>query len=419
MRGVEIIKRKRDGHPLEAADIREFVLAAARGLWPDYQLSALLMAIVWRGMSMAETAALTAEMANSGDRYRWDDIPGPKADKHSTGGVGDKTSLILAPLAAACGVVVPMMSGRGLGHSGGTLDKLESIPGFRVSLPPARIRAALRTVGVAMIGQTAKVAPADRKLYALRDVTGTVECIPLITASILSKKLAEGIDALVLDVKYGRGAFMKTKAMAKTLASTIQQVGEANQLKMETVLSPMENPLGRMVGNSLEVIESIETLRGHGPKDLTDLSCDLAARMVHASGLTTTKKEADRKVREALESGRGLEKFRQIVERQGGDPRVVDRTELLPTAPKRVVIAASKSGRLAGLHAEKIGLGCLMLGAGRAKADDAVDPAVGLKILVPPGETVSAGDGVLEVHYRKESDLTRARPLLQEAIEIE
>src|SRR4051812_22523689 len=271
MRAIDIIRRKRDGGELSPAEVEAFALAAANGTWPDYQLSAFLMAVFFRGMTPAETAALTKAMTESGTRYRWDDVPGPKVDKHSTGGVGDKTSLVLAPLAAACGVIVPMMSGRGLGHSGGTLDKLESIPGFRVGLEQDELRAGLKAIGVGMIGQTARVAPADRKLYALRDVTATVESVPLITASILSKKLAEGIDALVMDVKAGRGAFMKTRDQARTLARSIVDVGTANGVRTEALITGMDFPLGRAVGNALEVVESLETLKGNGPKDLEDL----------------------------------------------------------------------------------------------------------------------------------------------------
>src|SRR3954462_3107083 len=270
MRAVDVIRAKRDGQPLTREQVEAFVYAATYGTWPEYQLAALLMAIWLRGMTDQETAWLTAAMANSGAILDLSDVPGPKIDKHSTGGVGDKTSLILAPLAAACGVVVPMMSGRGLGHSGGTLDKLESIPGFRVGLSEAEFRSALRDVGLGMIGQTSDVAPADKTLYSLRDVTGTVESIPLITASILSKKLAEGISGLVMDVKGGDGAFMKTRADAQSLAESLVRVGTSNGVNTRAIITAMDAPLGRMVGNAVEVIESIETLKGNGPRDLTD-----------------------------------------------------------------------------------------------------------------------------------------------------
>jgi pyrimidine-nucleoside phosphorylase len=419
MRAVDILRKKRDGETLVDAEIDAFVRGAATGDWPDYQLSAMLMAIFQRGMSDAETARLTRSMADSGTRYRWDDIPGPKADKHSTGGVGDKTSLILAPLAAACGVIVPMMSGRGLGHSGGTLDKLESIPGFRVGLDESEMRVALKAIGVAMIGQTAQVAPADKKLYALRDVTATVECIPLITGSILSKKLSEGIDALVMDVKFGRGAFMKTKERASQLAETIARVGTANGVATEAVLNPMDEPLGRCVGNALEVVESIETLKGRGPKDLTDLSVDLAARMVRMSQLAKTQSEAEAMVRRALADGRGLEKFRQIIAQQGGDPKVVDDYSLLPKAPYTKAILAEKDGVLRAIDAEKIGIGSTMLGAGRSKAEDRVDPAVGIVLRATSGQPLKRSTPILEVHYRDEASLQRALPTITEAIEYE
>jgi pyrimidine-nucleoside phosphorylase len=369
-------------------------------------------------MSASESAILTEAMANSGTRHRWDDVPGPKVDKHSTGGVGDKTSLLLAPLAAACGAIVPMMSGRGLGHSGGTLDKLESIPGFRVGLNEDELRAALKAVGVGMIGQTPKVAPADRTLYALRDVTGTVESIPLITASILSKKLAEGIDALVMDVKCGRGAFMKTRERARALAESIVRVGNANGVKTEALITAMDVPLGRAVGNVLEVVECIETLKGRGPKDLENLSVTLAARMVRLAGLANSDAEAEGKVRSALTSGAGLEKFRRIVEQQGGDPRIVDDHERLPQAPKQMAIVADRAGYVTDLNAESIGIGAMMLGAGRNRAEDQVDHGVGVIVRTRVGEQVKPGDVILEVYFRDESTLQGALPMLRGAVRV-
>ncbi|HVK09454.1 MAG TPA: thymidine phosphorylase, partial [Gemmataceae bacterium] len=356
MRAVDVIRKKRDGGELSPDEIAAFVHAATHGDWPDYQLSALLMAICVRGMTPAETATLTRLMADSGTRIDLSDIPGPKIDKHSTGGVGDKTSLILAPLAAACGVVVPMMSGRGLGHTGGTLDKLESIPGFRVGLGVDEFREALRDVGCAMIGQTADMAPADRKLYALRDVTGTVESIPLITASILSKKLAEGISGLVMDVKCGRGAFMKTREDARALAESLVRVGTANGLKVEVVITAMDAPLGRAVGNALEVVESIETLKGNGPKDLEDLSVLLAAKMVRMAGLAADDSAAEVKVRKALNSGAGLEKLRQIIELQGGDPRVLDDYSRLPDVLHLTRLKANRDGVVTEVGAGAVGV---------------------------------------------------------------
>jgi pyrimidine-nucleoside phosphorylase len=419
MRAVDVIRKKRDGGELAPDEIAAFVAAATTGAdWADYQLAAFLMAVFFRGMSPAETAALTHEMADSGRRLDLSDLPGPKVDKHSTGGVGDKTSLILGPLAAACGVVVPMMSGRGLGHSGGTLDKLESVPGFRVNLTEGEFRDALRTVGLGMIGQTKDVAPADKTLYALRDVTGTVESIPLITASILSKKLAEGISGLVMDVKAGRGAFMKTRADAKKLAESLFRVGTANGLRMSTVLTAMDAPLGRSVGNALEVVESIETLKGNGPPDLTELSVLLAARMVKLAGLAADDAEADRTVRGALASGAGLEVFRNCVEEQGGDPRVVDDYTRLPTAPRRMAVVAPRSGYVAEMAAGAVGVACMVLGAGRERAEDAVDHAVGVVCRARPGDRVQAGEVLYDVHYRSTARLLAAVPLLEESVRI-
>lgn len=416
MRPVDVIRKKRDGGELSQAELESFVRAASTGReWETYQLSALLMAIVWRGMTPAETATLTQLMTDSGKRLNLDELPGPKVDKHSTGGVGDKTSLVLAPLVAACGAYVPMMSGRGLGHTGGTLDKLESIPGFRVHLSEDEFRAALRATRIGMIGQTADVAPADKTLYALRDVTGTVECIPLITASILSKKLAEGIDSLVMDVKCGRGAFMKTHEDARTLAQAIVRVAQINGLNCEAIITDMESPLGFAVGNALEVVESIETLKGRGPDDLTILSIDLASRMVRLSGLATNRDEAEAKVRKALASGDGVEYFRRMVIQQGGDPRIVDDYQYLPSAPKTYELRAEREGYLARWDAEQIGIASMVLGGGRRKASDSVDPAVGIVIRAKPGQLVRTGDTVLTVHYRQESDLIEVLDRLKSA----
>src|SRR5205085_7007853 len=314
MRAVDVIVQKRGGGALSREQIRFFVDGVTAGTLPDYQSSALLMAILLRGMGSEETAWLTDAMVHSGVRVDLADIPGVKVDKHSTGGVGDKTSLILAPLAAACGVPVPMMSGRGLGHTGGTLDKLEAIPGFRVDLSLEEMKQALARVGVAMIGQTAQIAPADKRLYALRDVTGTVESIALISASIMSKKIAEGIDALVLDVKTGSGAFMKTEADSRALAESLVSIGNASGVKTEAVITAMDTPLGRAVGNALEVIECIEVLKGRGPQDLAEVSFELTERMLILGGVASDRAAAKRLVRHAIDSGSGLERFRQIVE---------------------------------------------------------------------------------------------------------
>src|SRR5512137_630682 len=351
MRAVDIIARKRDGGALTREEIGNFVTGVTDGTWPDYQASALLMAIVLRGMTPEETAWLTAAMVESGIKVDLSAIPGVKVDKHSTGGVGDKASLVLAPLAAACGVKVPMMSGRGLGHTGGTLDKLQSIAGFRVDLSLEEMIAALEKTGVAMLGQTKQIAPADKTLYALRDVTGTVESIPLITASIMSKKIAEGIDALVLDVKTGRGAFMKTVEDSRRLARSLVDTGNRSGVRTEALITAMDAPLGSAVGNAMEVVECVETLKGRGPKDLEELSVVLAARMVLAAGLAADEADADAAVRRALSSGAGVEKWRQIVEHQGGDPRTVDDYSLMPSVTARRMVTADRGGYLSVLHA--------------------------------------------------------------------
>ena len=418
MRAVDIIRKKRDGETLTAAEIGAFVEGATTHAWPDYQVSALLMAIVCRGMTAEETAELTAAMVHSGEKLDLADIPGAKIDKHSTGGVGDKTSLILAPLAAACGVVVPMMSGRGLGHTGGTLDKLESIPGFRVNLSLKEFRAALAKVGCAMIGQTAEIAPADKVLYALRDVTATVESIPLISASIMSKKIAEGIGGLVLDVKCGRGAFMKTRQDARQLADSLVNIGRAHAVPTQAVLSVMDEPLGRAVGNALEVLEVIWTLQGTGPEDVEQLSVHLAARMVHMAGEAATLAEAEERVREALTSGRGLEKFRAMIAEQGGDPRVIDDPSRLPQAPHFQSVRAPRDGFVTKLDAENVGRAAVLLGAGRNRVDDSVDPAAGVLLLAVRGEEVKARTCLAQLFTSDPGRLPDALALVEKAFTL-
>jgi pyrimidine-nucleoside phosphorylase len=418
MRAVDLIRQKRDGGALDRTAIDFFVAGVTDGTLPDYQASALLMAIVLRGMTADETAALTDAMVRSGIRVEYPEISGKPVDKHSTGGVGDKTSLILAPLAAACGAYVPMMSGRGLGHTGGTLDKLEAIPGFRTGLSLGELRRALSAVGCAMIGQTEEIAPADKKLYALRDVTGTVESIPLICASIMSKKIAEGIGGLVLDVKTGSGAFMKTLADSRRLAQTLVEIGTASGVHTEAVITDMNAPLGRAVGNSLEVIECIETLKGRGPRDVEDLSVLLAARMLMVAGIEREERSAEARVREALTSGAGVEKLRAIIEFQGGDAHVIDRSELLPSAPDRYDVVAKEDGFVSALLAEEIGRAAVSLGAGRGKLDDVIDPGVGIEIVAHVGARVDRGAPVLRVHHRARRGLDDARVLLDRAVEM-
>jgi pyrimidine-nucleoside phosphorylase len=418
MRAVDVILSKRDGRSLTREEIRFFVDGVTAGSLPDYQASALLMAILLRGMTPDETAWLTDAMVHSGVRVDLAEIPGVKVDKHSTGGVGDKTSLVLAPLAAACGVPVPMMSGRGLGHTGGTLDKLESIPGFRVNLSLEEMKAALARVGCAMIGQTAQIAPADKKLYALRDVTGTVESIPLISASIMSKKIAEGIDALVLDVKTGSGAFMKTEADSRKLAESLVSIGNASGVKTEAIITRMDAPLGFAVGNALEVAECIDVLKGGGPPDLVDVSIELTARMLVLGKVARDRTQAEQQARGAIRSGAGLERFRQIIERQGGDPKVVDDYARLPHVGEPHRVAADRDGFVSRLDAELIGRASVALGAGRDRVEDPVDPAVGIMVLAKPGDAVRAGDPILELHYRDHRRLETATRLTAKAIAI-
>jgi pyrimidine-nucleoside phosphorylase len=418
MRAVDLIRRKRDGGALDRDDIDQFIAGVTDGSLPDYQTSAMLMAIVLRGMTPDETAALTDAMVRSGVRVSYPDLDGTPVDKHSTGGVGDKTSLILAPLAAACGAYVPMMSGRGLGHTGGTLDKLESIPGFRTGLSLDELQSAMSSIGCALIGQTSEIAPADRKLYALRDVTATVESIPLICASIMSKKIAEGIGGLVLDVKTGSGAFMKTPEASRALAESLVAIGRSAGVRTEALITSMDAPLGREVGNANEVVESLETLKGRGPADLERLSVLFAARMLVAAGLADDEAKAESRVRQALASGAGLEKLRQIIANQGGDPRVVDDYSLLPGTPDCAFVDAPATGYVAGLEAESVGRAAIALGAGRNQIDDAIDHGVGITVLAPPGTAVKAGERLLEIHHRNGRGLATARALLHQALRI-
>ena len=373
-----MIRKKRDGVELARGEIEGLVNAYTQGDIPDYQVSAWLMAVVLKGMTRPETAALTDAMLRSGDVLDLSSLPGKKVDKHSTGGVGDKTSLVLAPLAAAAGVAVPMISGRGLGHTGGTLDKLEAIPGFNVNLSVAEFRRVLEICGCAMIGQTAEIAPADRKLYALRDVTGTVESPYLICASIMSKKLAEGIDALVLDVKTGSGAFMKNEQDAVFLAELMVETGERMGKKVVALITDMDQPLGNKIGNALEVVEVMEVLRGGGPEDLRELCLELAGWMLHLGGASHTVAEGKQHSAKLISSGKALEKFRQMVELQGGDGRVIDDDNRLPQARHTLQVSSAKAGYLASMQCEQIGTASVILGGGRERKEDSVDPAVGI-----------------------------------------
>ncbi|MGV3517372.1 thymidine phosphorylase [Luteitalea sp.] len=416
MRAVDIIRAKRDGNALTREQIAWMVTGASDGSVPPYQLSAWLMAVWLRGMTPDETTWLTDAMVDSGVRVDLSAVPGIKVDKHSTGGVGDKTSLIIAPVVAALGVPVPMMSGRGLGHTGGTLDKLESIQGFRTRLTLDEFRAQVADLGCALIGQTDEVAPADRTLYALRDVTATVESLPLICASILSKKIAEGIDALVLDVKTGSGAFMAREDDARALADALVGLAERSGLRVAALLTQMDVPLGRTIGNALEVRECVDVLRGGGPADLVELSVELAALMVWLGQGRPSLEAARDAVREALADGRGLAAFRAIVQRQGGDVGMIDDPATQPQAPVRDMFTAPGEGYVARYDAGLLGRAAVHLGAGRARAEDAVDPAVGFDLLAVPGDRVVAGAPLIAIHARTAADVAAVRPMLAEAL---
>ncbi len=414
----DIIIKKRDGGSLTEAEIKFFAQGVTDGRFADYQATALLMAIFLRGMTPQETAWLTDAMMRSGEVIDLQSIAGAKVDKHSTGGVGDKVSLILAPLAAACGLKVPMMSGRGLGHTGGTLDKLEAIPGFRVMLSVIEFRAILEKVGAAMIGQTPQVVPADRKLYSLRDVTGTVECIPLICASIMSKKLAEGIDSLVLDVKFGKGAFMKRKEDALTLARAMVAVGRAGGKPVWAQLTAMNQPLGRAAGHTTEVLESIECLKGRGPADLMEVTYALTGHMLVLGGAAKNAADAQKQMSAAITSGAALDKFRQMCIAQGGDPRVIDDYKRLPTAKKCLAIHAPAEARgfVIEVDALKCGHAIMALGGGRAAVSDQVDHAVGLADLIKIGEPVTPDTLLCTLHVNDDAKGARAEALVRQAI---
>jgi pyrimidine-nucleoside phosphorylase len=395
--------KKRDGGVHDGKEIRALVEGFVRGEVADYQMSAWLMAVLLRGMNDAETTALTLAMLDSGKVLLHPGLGRPKVDKHSTGGVGDKISICLAPAVAACGVAVPMISGRGLGHTGGTLDKLESIPGYRTELDARTFERIVAKVGVSMIGQTKELAPADGRIYALRDVTGTVESIPLIVASILSKKLAEGIDALVLDVKAGGGAFMKDVPSAKALARALVQVGTRAGKRVSALITDMSVPTGVMVGNALEVREAIDVLRGGGPPDTVSITRELGAEMLLAAGTERTRPAARRRISDALSSGAGLTVFRKMVEAQGGDPRAVDQPERLPRAPYRVAVVAPEAGVVSRIDALRIALLGVAMGAGRTRVEQSIDPAVGIELMAKPGDRVERHAPLAFLHLRDEA----------------
>jgi pyrimidine-nucleoside phosphorylase len=412
MRIYDSIKKKRNGCKLNEEEIREIIKAYTKGKIPDYQMSALLMAIYFQGLDNLEMTTWTDAMLNSGKVMDLSKISAPKVDKHSTGGVGDKVSIPLAPLAAACGVVVPMISGRGLGHTGGTLDKLESIPGFRTDLNFNEFLNTLNMAGASLMGQTSWLAPADRKLYALRDVTATVESIPLIASSIMSKKLAEGIDGLVLDVKSGTGAFMKKLTDARKLAETLVSIGKGKSVKTVAILTDMNQPLGNCIGNSLEIIESIDVLKGRGPDDLKTLVVLFGAWMIFTGGLVSTVEEGSEKIQKAVDSGKGLEIFRRIIELHHGDPFVVDDVTRMPRACHIDNLLSTQDGFVRFLDAEAIGISAMLLGAGREKVDSIIDPAVGLILKKKIGDRVTKGEPLLEIHYNSDKNLQKAKEML-------
>ncbi len=418
MRTVDLIQRKRDGEELSPEEITYLIEGYTRGDIPDYQMSAFTMAVFFSGMTDREVSALTENMMRSGEVADLSSIPGVKVDKHSTGGVGDKTSLIVAPIAAAAGVVVPMISGRALGHTGGTLDKLESIPGFNTNLTMEQFQAILAAHGLCFIGQTEQITPADKKLYALRDVTGTVESIPLIASSIMSKKLAEGIDALVLDVKVGNGAFMKKQVDARRLAAMMVGIGRRMDKRVQALITDMNQPLGYAVGNALEVMECSQTLQNQGPPDLTRLSIELAARMIFLAKITPTLEEARQLALAKLMDGSAYRKFKDVVTAQGGNAKALDNFELLPNATGMREITSPRAGYVSVIDAEGIGSASNLIGAGRRTKDEEVDPAVGVILEIKVGEKVDAGSVLCRIYYTREENVDEAAEIVEDAFRI-
>ena len=418
MRVVDLIARTRDGGRLTREEIDQLVAGVTAGAIPEYQTAAWLMAVVWRGLDADETAWLTEAMVRSGQRIDLSAIAGPTVGKHSTGGVGDKLSLIVVPIVAACGGRVLKTSGRALGHSGGTIDKLEAIAGFRVDLPMAECLAVVAEIGCAFVGQTADIAPADKKLYALRDVTGTIESVPLIASSIMSKKIAEGASALVLDVKVGRGAFMKSLPDARRLSEVMVAIGRDVGLPTRAVLTAMDAPLGRAVGNALEVAEAVATLKGTGPADVTGLSVALASHMLLAAGLAADAASAEARVVDAIASGAAYSVFEAVVSRQGGDASGLERIAEVSAAPVQEVVVASRSGCIAGIDAERIGRASMMLGAGRERLDTPIHYGAGIVIDALPGADVQAGQPLATLHAGRPERLDEARALVEQAFEI-
>ena len=418
MRIYDIIHKKRERVALTGEEIRFFVQGYAKGDIPDYQAAALLMAVFLNGMTDEEMLALTHEMLASGEVLEWPGLPGCRVDKHSTGGVGDKTSLILAPIVAAAGVYVPMISGRGLGHTGGTLDKLESIPGFNVRLTTGEFRTVLKSTHLALAGQTKEIAPADKKLYALRDVTATVESIPLIAASILSKKLAEGIDALVLDVKTGAGAFMKSLSDAQALARTLVKIGQGAGKRVVALITDMNQPLGTHVGNTLEVIESVEVLKGRVKNDLSELSFELAAHMLVLGEAAGDLAQARRKVQEIVEKGAAFRKFQEVVAAQGGDPQALEEYSRMPTAKHSEPIIAARRGCVKDIDAEEVGVAAMLLGAGRTQVDAAIDHGAGVVLHHKVGDKVEKDANLATLYFNDDAKRKEARDRVKSAYRI-
>jgi len=418
MRTVDLIQRKRDGAELTPEEISYLVEGYTRGEIPDYQMSAFLMAVYFENMTDREVSRLTECMMRSGETLDLSDIQGLKVDKHSTGGVGDKTTLIVAPLAAAAEVIVPTMGGRGLGHTGGTVDKLESIPGMRTNLTVDEFKSQLASIGLCFMGQTEELAPADGRLYALRDVTATVESIPLIASSIMSKKLAEGVDALVLDVKVGNGAFMKKQVDARRLAQMMVGIGRRTDKRVQALITDMNQPLGYAVGNALEVMEASQTLQNAGPADLTRLCIELAARMIFVAKKANSLEEARLIAERKLVDGSGYQKFKQAVEAQGGNPHALDEFQLLPNATGMREVTSPRGGYVSLINAQDIGLASNMIGAGRDRKEDAIDPAVGVILEVKVGEKIEAGSVLCRLYYTKEDGVDEAAEMIEDAFRI-
>jgi thymidine phosphorylase len=418
MNVVELIERKRDGGTLTGDEIDWLISAYTNDTVTDYQMAAMAMAVFIHGLDAGELATWTSAMMNSGEVLDFAHVPLPKVDKHSTGGVGDKVSIPLAPMVAACGVAIPMMSGRGLGHTGGTLDKLESIPGFRTQLTREEFTAILEAHGLVLAGQSSTLVPADRKLYALRDATGTVPSIPLIASSIMSKKLAEGLDALVLDVKVGLGAFMESLEDARDLAEKMVEIGSRTGVPTVALLTAMDSPLGNEVGNASELRESMDVLRGGGPPDLVEVTMALGVEMLIAAGITTCDPDARHRLAESISSGRAMELFAAVIEAQGGDPRVIEDDSILARADRTHALTADRDGVVTGCHARKVGVAAMRLGAGRERKEDTIDPGVGITVEAKPGDSVREGETLATLRYRHPARLQEALRVLDGAFTI-